>query len=146
MSEKTDVKKAKPIDLGSLDTNETAERGAVLEVLHPTDGTPLGLKITLAGTDSDIFQKAQNKMSNKRAKRFKPGQSFSYPAEEQAANTLSLLATCTLGWEASDDFMLDGQPFPPYDRETALELYQRFVWLREQADAFISDRANFLSR
>ena len=56
----------KPFDLTSLDTHETSESGAVLEVMHPTENVPLGIKITLAGADSDLYRKAVNKSINKR--------------------------------------------------------------------------------
>jgi len=130
------------LDLGNLDTVETAEKGATLEVMHPTDNVPLGIAITLAGADSDLYQKTQNRTINKRAKRFRPGQSLSFTVEEQEENTLNLLATCTLGWEG---VVVDGEPLP-YSKENAKELYRRFRWLREQVDAFIGDRANFLSK
>jgi hypothetical protein len=132
----------KLIDLGSLDTCEASEMGAVLEVMHPTDNTPLGIKITLAGADSDVYRKTVNKSVNKRVQRMKPGQSLPFTAEEQEENGLALLAACTLAW---DGVVVDGEALP-CSKENAKELYRRFPWLREQVDMFIGDRSNFLRK
>lgn len=139
---KKEVGAGKPFDLSKLDTSEAAETGAVLDVLHPTENTPLGIKITLAGADSDIYRKTINKSVNKRVQRMKPGQSMPFTAEEQEESGITLLAACTLSWEG---VLVDGQELP-CDKENAKALYRRFPWIREQVDQFIGDRANFLSR
>lgn len=133
---------AQPCDLSKLDTSEAAETGAVLEVLHPTENTSLGIKITLAGADSDIYRKTVNKNVNKRVQRMKPGQSIPFTAEEQEESGLNLLAICTLAWEG---VVVDGQELP-CDKENAKAIYRRFPWIREQVDTFIGDRANFLHK
>ena len=99
----------KPFDLTNLDTSDAAEKGAVLEVLHPSDNTPLGIKITLAGADSDVYRQTVNKAVNKRVQRLRPGQSLPFTAEEQEESGLNLLATCTLAWEG---VMVEGQELP----------------------------------
>jgi hypothetical protein len=132
---------AKPFDLSKLDTGEAAEKGAVLEILHPTENTLLGIKITLAGADSDLYRQTVNKSVNKRVQRMKPGQSLPFTAEEQEESGLVLLATCTLAWEG---VVLDGTELP-CTKENAKTVYKRFHWIKEQVDAFIGDRANFLS-
>lgn len=137
-----ETKGGKPFDLSNLDTGAAAETGAALEILHPVENTPLGIKITLAGADSDIYRQTINKSVNKRVQRMKPGQSIPFTAEEQEENGLNLLAVCTLSWEG---VVVDGQELP-CSKENAKSLYRRFPWIREQVDTFIGDRANFLSK
>jgi hypothetical protein len=133
----------KPLmDLSILDTSEAAEKGAVLEIMHPTENTLLGIQITLAGADSDLYRKIVNKNVNKRVQRMKPGQSIPFTAEEQEESGLNLLASCTLAW---DGVVVDGETVP-CNKENAKELYRRFPWIREQVDLFIGDRANFLRK
>ena len=132
----------KPFDLTSLDTNEAAEKGAVCEIMHPTENTPLGIKITLAGADSDIYRKTVNKSVNKRVQRLRPGQSVPFTAEEQEESGLNLLAICTLAWEG---VIVEGEELP-CTQENVKMVYQRFPWIKEQVDQFIGDRANFLSK
>ena len=132
----------KPFDLTNLDTSDAAEKGAVLEVLHPSDNTPLGIKITLAGADSDVYRQTVNKAVNKRVQRLRPGQSLPFTAEEQEESGLNLLATCTLAWEG---VVVEGEELP-CTKENVKMVYKRFPWIREQVDQFIGDRANFLSK
>ena len=139
---KTAISGGKPFDLSKLDTSGAAETGAVLEVLHPTENTPLGIKITLAGADSDVYRKMVNKSVNKRLQRIKPGQTIPFTAEEQEESGLNLLAVCTLSWEG---VVVEGEALP-CTKENAKMVYQRFPWIKEQVDQFIGDRANFLSR
>lgn len=131
----------KKFDLGMLDTKTKAETGAVCEIDHPVERTKLGIKITLAGADSDVYQNHLNAVANKRVKRMKPGQFVPPTAEETTETSLALLAACTLSWEG---MFLDGQEVP-CNSENAIMIYRRFPWIREQVDAFIGDRANFLS-
>src|SRR5512135_3668091 len=142
MAGKKETQGGKLFDLKNLDTSEAAETGAVLEVLHPTENTPLGIRITLAGADSDIYRKFMYKATNKRVQRLKPGQGVPFTAEEQEENGLDLLATCTLAWEG---VVVDGEEIP-CNKENAKELYRRFPWLKEQVDQFVGDRANFLRK
>lgn len=147
--------KAKVIDLGTLDTRKACEQGAVLEVLHPIDRTPIGLKITLAGLDSDIYAKAANKIgaartninmtpqAMKRARQGRPAEVMPEDLEAQKEDAINLLASITLSWEG--DIVLDGQPLPPCNYDNAAKLYARFPWLRADVDAFVHNRANFLA-
>ena len=145
----------KSFDLSSLDTRKNCERGAVLEVLHPTERTPIGLRITLAGLDSEIYTKAANKINAARAnanmtpqamRRARQGRSIEVlqdDLEAQSHDSISLLAAITLAWEG--EIVMDGQPFPPCNHENAVALYTRFPWLKADVDAFAHNRANFLA-
>lgn len=130
------------LDLSSLDTKEASEKGAVLEVLHPIEGTPLGIKITLAGADSDIYRTAWRKMVDKMSQRQRPGQRLNFAFKDQDEGDLDVQATCTLAWEG---VLVDGQEIA-CSKENAKELYRRFPWIREQVVSFMGDRANFLQR
>lgn len=131
----------KKFDLNNLDTKAKADTGAVLQVEHPVDRTRLGIEISLVGADSDVYQRQVNSMANKRAKRLRPGQFVPPTAEETTEAALELLAACTLGWKG---MLLNGQEIP-FSQENAVMIYRQFPWIKEQVDAFIGERANFLS-
>jgi hypothetical protein len=117
----------------------------VLDLLHPTDNTLLGIQITLAGADSDIYQKFVNKAANKVRQRIKPGRPYTPPSqEEENERGIALLVACTLGWEG---MVMNGKEYP-FTSENARALYANpgYTWLRTQVDEFIGDRSNFLSR
>lgn len=123
------------IDLGALDTAALCDKGAELELLHPVTGEPLGARITLAGVDSRLWRRAVAAVADRRGKR---GQRPT--AESARADGIEILARCTLGWSG---MTLDGKELPCTE-ENARLVYGRFPWLREQVDAFCSDRASYL--
>jgi len=125
------------IDLKTLDTT-MAEHGVAMEVLHPVTREPIGAQIKLVGSDSERFRNLSRELVRRRV-----GKKLSAASAEMLEQeALELLADCTLGWSG---VMLDGQELQ-FSKKAAVDLYARFPWLREQADAFIADRANFLPR
>lgn len=118
-------------------------QGAVLEVLHPTTGLPLVMDgetpvtITLVGKDSEQFRAAVRERTNKNLKAMEKA---SPTAEMVEQANIDLLAACTLGWSG---IQVKDQPWP-FTPDNARYLYTRLVWLRDQVDGFIADRANFL--
>jgi hypothetical protein len=131
------------MDLATLDTVKGAGEGAVMEVLHPGDGTVLKddngqpITITLMGADSEKAKKRQRMEINKRLKN---GRNSKITAEEMEENGVNLLALCTLSWSG---IKLDGRLLE-CSTENAAMVYQRSPWLKEQVDTFVGDRSNFL--
>ena len=116
------------------------EEGSEMPVLHPTTGEPLKdekgqvATIKLAGVDSDIYRKASNKITNRRVK--KGSRSQSMTIERVEADAMELICACTLQWSG----LLVGGKVP----KTPEELYAGAKWLRQQAEEWIHDRANYL--
>jgi hypothetical protein len=134
------------LDLSSLDTTKAAEDGAVLEIRHPTSGAVLSngdgraVTLTLAGMDSQRARKAERQATNRRL-RMGGRRAISVTADELDNDSLDLLAACTLAWSG---FAVDGSELE-CNAENARRLYRQFPWLREQAQQYIDDRANFLT-
>jgi hypothetical protein len=128
---------AKILDLSNLDVVASASKGAVLEVLHPTLYTKLGIKITLVGADSDRFKNYRRDIQNKR---LQETSAMALNLDELEDQNLTLLATCTIGW---DTMPVDGVDLP-FTIDNAKKVYKRFPWLKEQVDNFIGTRANFI--
>ena len=128
-------KKSAVIDLASLDTAALCERGAELELNSPATGEPLGVYLTLAGVDSKAWRRAASALAEKRAR-----QRHRVTADEVRTGTIEILARCTLAWRG---VVVSGQELP-CNVENARELYSRFPWICEPADAFCSDRGAFL--
>lgn len=132
-------------DLAQLDTTRASEEGAVLEVRHPVSGAVLttedgqAVTVRLAGMDSRRAKRAEQDISDRRVKR--TGGRRAVTSEEWDVERLEFLASVTLGWV--DGLALDGRPLE-FNLENAKRLYERLPWLREQAQAFVDDRANFL--
>lgn len=134
------------MDLSKLDTTAAAETGAKLEVAHPATGARLlqddntPVTVTLAGQDSDRFKKADRKISNRRLATSASGQRLKLTAEGIDSDSLERLVACTISWSGIGWGGGEKECTP----ENAREAYTKLPWLREQAEAFIGDRANFL--
>lgn len=125
-------------DMNTLDCIPQANAGAVLDVLHPVKGTKIGIQITLAGMDSDIYRNFKKDRQNKRLREQGTAQ---LTAEDLDEGGLEVLAVLTLGWNR---MRVDGKDLPctPANAKT---VYRRFPWLKEQVDSFVSTRANFMN-
>ena len=126
------------MDLSSL---EPAADGATMPVRHPATGAVIeGMSITFLGMDSEIAIRQQRAATNKRLRQ--GVHKMKWTAEELDEDGLQMLAALTVRWEEVE---LDGAELP-CNRENAAKLYKRFRWLREQADEFVGERANFLQQ
>ena len=123
-------------DLAKLDTAKVAEEGAELRVAHPTTGEDLGIVITLIGTDSKTFRD----ISKIRATMALKKKTREIDLDQNEQDSIELLARCTKGWSGITE---NGKDIP-FNHENAVQLYTKYLWLREQIDRFMADRSNFL--
>lgn len=138
------------MSLAELNTTVNAEKGAAVEILHPTKNIPLGITFFVRGTDSSAFREITRKHQNRRMEKAKKkrGQ-LSMTAEELEAESIDTLVACTAGWKTGDKNhieLVDGE-YLDCTPENARRLYSDpgFSWLREQIDNEIGDRSNFLT-
>jgi hypothetical protein len=130
------------MDLSNLDTTAGANEGAILELRGP-DGAPLRqadgspVTLTLLGADSEQARKARNTATNRY---LKTRGKVQITAEASEADGIAYLAKCTTAWSGIGI----GQDETPFSYENAVKLYETFAFIREQADEFVAERANFL--
>ncbi|SHG79933.1 hypothetical protein SAMN02745157_4863 [Kaistia soli DSM 19436] len=134
-------------DLSRLDTSPASNAGVDMPVKHPATGKPVvdentGAPVTirLIGRDSERFVAAQREVLSRRIRDAQAGDDTDFEASER--DTLDLLASCTVQWSGIG---LDGEDLE-FSHDAALTLYGRLRWLREQVDAFVSARENFLPK
>lgn len=124
------------MDIGKApDLRETASAGAWMTVVD-LNGEETDFRIHVRGTDSPEFERIVAQADRAR----KPNKAMSLM--EAKRNTLDMLAQMTIGWEGLKD---NGRAVP-FSQEKAREIYKAHNWLREQVDAFIGDRANFMPK
>lgn len=114
---------------------DDADRGAELELRHPVTTLPTGLKLTLAGPDSRIQRSAKLMMADEAAEIARADGTVSAEDRERAA--IAQLARCVIRWE----IVQDGDALP-LNHANAVKLFT-VPWVREQADLFAGNRANF---
>lgn len=135
--------------LATLANKATSETGIAVAILHPSTNLPLGLTITVCGSDSATFKKVHRQQLNRRLELQARGRNKKHiTAEELEAENLDMLVACTKSWKTGDraqvefgiDEWLDCTP------ENARRLYDELAWLKEQIDQAIGDRDNFLQK
>ena len=123
-------------DLAKLDTAKVAEEGADLHVAHPTTGEDLGITITLIGTDSKTFRDISKSSATASLKK----KTREIDLDQNESDAVDLLAKCTKGWAGITE---NGKEVA-FSYDNAVQLYTKYLWLREQIDRFMADRSNFL--
>lgn len=151
-------------DIGELDTVAASDKGARIELKHPTTGAPTGVFLIMLGKHSSIFQEIVRERANKRirenANATRRGkQPEIKTAEMQEAEGIEMLAACTIGWESETRTKVEGKEDEvvvsptlkfrgedlPFNVANALRVYRELLWVREQADAAIGDLENFIT-
>lgn len=130
-------------DLSNATTNYDPDAGSTVELRDLTDAQLFNdddspMTITVLGADSEVAVRARNAQQNRR---LQSGPRAKLTAEGFEADGAAFLAKLTTGWNIT----LGGQK-PPFTYEAAVKLYsdRKLAFIREQVDAFVADRANFL--
>jgi len=127
------------MDLSNLKATHEAQK---LELLHPSDGSVLtdgkgnAFTIGLLSADTNNYKSEFNKLM--KAAREQKGEQTARDAEEKACDMLAKITTdCHL--------VMDGKPLK-FSVAAIKDLYfnPEFTWIREQVEAFIRDRGNFI--
>ena len=137
--------------IGGVDTKPLSDKGVEMVIKRVDTGAPaLGpngepVKLVLLGPDSDVFNDLTNARFNKirlRAAEAKAVGSDDNELEESRKAGLDLLISCTVGW--ANVTTPDGTEIQ-FSKENVRRLYLAMPAVRDQADAFIGKRANFLN-
>lgn len=134
-------------DLAQVDTKTLAETGVDMPV-KSLDGKPLVARngeqvaITVLGSDSTKYRSLTRVQVRKRLDAMAGGKTITETdMDETEQDVLDVLTACTVGWKNVLD--TEGNPIP-YTTDNVRKLYAAYPVIREQVDAFISNRANFI--
>lgn len=132
------------MDLNELNLGECADKGALLTLVHPVTGKPLEHKgkpmtITVAGIDSVAFRRKQRELNANRVQAMAAGNGFDFDSTDN--DDCEILAAITIGWSG----IFAGGKELKFSFNEAVNLYKKFVWIREQVDIFAGDRNNFFT-
>lgn len=147
--------KTTSLDLDSLDTGTACDKGAEIELKHPTTSEGLGLFVTILGKDSQVFREHVKQDVNARIRRealaSKRGKDVPPPtAEEAEEKATELLVICTLGWRQRNEdgsfketITYKGEELS-FNVPNAKTVYTNLLWFRRQVDEAIGDLENFI--
>jgi len=127
----------------------TTDDGVAMTLRHPVTGAELVdeatqelVTITLLGRDSDAYRRTAASQQNHRLREASKGRRQQLTQEQLEAESLELLVACTTGWSGVGLGPEDPLPFSPANaRRLYADPHMSFV--REQAEGFIAERANF---
>ena len=131
------------MDLSNLDTVALADKGIVVELRHPADGSKLEndkgqpMTITVVGSDSAIY-KGELKARVRQVSMNKKRKDEPLDLDDMEKKGATLLAKCTLGWSG---LQMGGKDLA-FSHQAAVDLYTSYPWIKEQVDAVVADRAN----
>ena len=141
------------MDISKLDVVKQANEGFELQLQDPETNANLGIFITVLGHDSEEYTKLQGRQNKRRtarmfnAGRFKPG---AISDEEIKQDTIELLAACTKAWRDEGEKLSAaikvGGAEMECTHENVVQVYTAYPWIKEQVDAAVGDRANFIKR
>lgn len=137
--------KAQGFDFSALPTVEAANKGAEIELRHPTTMEPLGAFVTVLGKDSDAFRALIRRNANAAAQRAhmarKRGKDPEpLTAEEVEARALDAVVTCVTGWRG---VLKNGSPLE-FTEANLRGFLSDYPWLMGQIDEAIGDLGNFI--
>lgn len=127
-----DLKNLKPV---------MADEGALMQVRHPeTEEAIEGMTIILLGQDSAVYRKIQLAKQQAALSRISKGKkAVDLDAEKLAEDSIDDLVKLTVDWEG---FTLDGKALEATPENVRM-VYSEWNWIKEQAQEFVADRANF---
>ena len=110
------------------------ERGAWFDLGDPLEGTPTGIRLRIAGPDSDTQRRARLQLADELVEMADLDGRVS--AEHRERARIANLARCVLDWECREN----GEAVP-FNTANVLRLLRAATWVEAQVDAFASDRA-----
>lgn len=140
-------KSVEAFDLDTLNVRDGADAGFELQLLDPAHGQPTPIFVRLLGRDSTAYQAKLREQQRRRTELLRrQGRKAVPDVDQMEAETIDLLVASTAGWRLERPVTLRGKPFPDFSPAAARELYSDdgFSWIRDQVDAAIADRANFM--
>lgn len=109
------------------------DKGAWFDLADPVTGKPTGIRLRVAGPDSETAHRARLALSDELADMADAQGRVSADQREKAR--LNCLARHVLDWEVEEE----GKPVP-FSTSHLLRLL-KVHWVEQQVDAFASDRA-----
>lgn len=142
-------------DFSGLDLTKAAETPFEFELLHPESDAPLGVFITVVGSESETFQTyMRREMNQVRKRQFEAQRKGSKGApdtiEEDEERVIRAIAHCVKGWrtvsgDKSEPIIIWGADRLECTPDNAFRWLKHFRWVRPQVDKATGDISNFLS-
>lgn len=129
------------MEISDLNTAVACNNGVDILIELP-NGDPSDIVIRIVGKDSDQYKKFTRSSMNKRMQQQLKRGAKRLDAEDLERDEISLLATCTTGW---DNIVLDKEPYE-FSEQNAKKLYSEWGWIKDQVKEAMESYDDFLSK
>jgi len=126
------------MDLASLDFQKDQEDGIPVDIVHPKTGDRIGLKIWVAGPDSERQRKARRAIVNERLQL----RNQKVTAELLENEGVKLLARTTIKWEFDDGMTFEGKT--EWNEKAAERMFTMLPFVFDQVNSVAGERAGFI--
>jgi hypothetical protein len=127
--------------LSKFDTRTKANSGVEIELIDLATGMASDASITVLGTDSDVFKRANAERARVAVERIRARGKAEVDAEESEDDSYHLLAAVTVGWKGLENE--DGTPLA-FSKQAAFDLYKQYPLIFEQVDRGVAARTRFI--
>lgn len=125
------------LTISQIEANaEDQDRGRWCDLVDPFTGKPVGLRLLIAGPDSETQAAAQLKLADELSEEMDEVGRVSAAARDRAR--VRCLARCIISWDATEE----GKPVP-FSFGNIVRLLKAAKWVQAQADGFAGDRRHF---
>jgi hypothetical protein len=115
---------------------DAQDKGHAFELLDPVHGEPTGVKLIVAGPDSQIAKSAREVMAKEAARL--EARRGGMTSADQTRLMEDYLSAVTIGWDAKEK----GKAVP-FSKDAFLTLLRAGTWVRAQVDGFAGDRSPY---
>lgn len=122
-------------DISTIKTN-----ARTIEILHPGDGSPLGVRVNLVSIDDEALTKIKRKITDDRLHMEARGKSFK--AEQVEDNKHNILFAAINNWEWYDGTTFHGD-VPEFNRKNVLAVFIELPWFADQINEAVGDTKAF---
>ena len=112
-----------------MDISEIAPQARAFDILHPGNGEPIGLKVTLLPMTDEKVESARRKIQNRRLS----SRSTKVTADQLDTEGLELLCASVGGWEWVGEATFKGEQ-PECTPENVRRVLKEAKWIKDQID------------
>lgn len=121
-----------------LETLRPSER--LVEILHPANGKPIGLKVNIISLNDDRVSPIKREIRNRKLMLESRGKYFK--SEDIDTNEEELLLACITGWVWENDLTFHGEK-PEFTPLNVKKVLKEFSWIKAQIMESIGDEKAF---
>ena len=129
------------------DLSEIQPVSRTIEILHPGNGRPIGVRVSLMSLDDERLSKIRRAITDKRL--HLEARAKTFKAEEIEANRMAILTTAITGWEwysptgEKEDCAKFKGEVPDFNRTNVKEVLTDLSWFGDQINEALGETESF---